>query len=66
MREGLLAPRLDDLSSMRHEGTDLAPCTHQGRRSRQIVGKRVLARDEELNSIVHEPSTHKREGKSVA
>ena len=32
----LLAPRLDDLNSMQHEGVDLAPCTHRGRKSRQI------------------------------
>ena len=56
----MLAPRLDDLNSMRHEGTVLAPCMHQGRRSRQIVGKRVLELDEKLCNIVHEPSTHKR------
>ena len=56
----MLASRLDDPSSMQHEDTTLAPCTHQGRRSRQIVGK--LAREEKLDNIVHELSTHKREG----
>ena len=40
--EGLLAPRLDDPSSMRHEGVALALCVNHGRRSRQIK-KQVLA-----------------------
>ena len=56
----MLAPRLYDPNSMWHEGTALAPCTHQGRRSRQIVEKRVLARDEKLDSIGCEPSMHMR------
>ena len=45
---------------MWHEGIALAPCTHQGSRSRQIVGKRVLARDEKLDSIGCELSMHTR------
>ena len=32
----VLAPRLDDSSSMRHEGAALAPCAHRGRILRQI------------------------------
>ena len=62
MGEDLLAPRLDDLSSMRYEGVALAPCTHQGR-DQGKSRKQVLAQDEKVGNIVREPSTHMREGK---
>ena len=58
----LLAPRLDDPSSMRYESVALAPCAHQGRRSGKTRNQ-VLARDEKLDNIVSEPNTHMREGK---
>ena len=34
--EGLSAPRLDNSSPLRHEGTALAPCLPKGKRARQI------------------------------
>ena len=40
----LLAPRLDELSSMRHKGAAFAPCKHQGRRSRQIKEASAITR----------------------
>ena len=64
MGEGLLTPRLDDPSSMRHEGVALAPCMHQeGDQGKSR--KQVLARDEKFDNIVHKPSTHMREAKHM-
>ena len=70
MGEGLFAPQLDDSSTMCHVGTTLAPCAHQGRKSRQNKGTETYtlsaAREEKLDNTVREPSTHKREGKPTA
>ena len=57
----MLAPRLDDPSSMRHEGVALASRIKEGDQGK--TRKRVLAWDEKLSSIVREPSMHMKEGK---
>ena len=59
--EGLSAPRLENTSPMRHEGTALAPCLPKGTRARQI---REASASKRIKTM-REPSKHMREGKQA-
>ena len=58
------APRLDNTSPARHEGTALAPYPPKGKRARQIR-EASAGKARKLDNTMRESCTHIREGKQV-